>query len=185
MSATTARNLPVQLLAQLFPAADSRRDFSPTVPISRGPISFCWPAAATPSCHQLQFEIIKRYSNGLNFQIEYSWNRSLDDVPVVGGPQIHTTREPTGVTPTRSAATSSTYAGSYELPFGPGKKFLTSPNPLLKHLVGGWQVSGITYLRTGTRTPQLQRHADRLARRREPGQGRGLVPGQQDHGPVV
>ena len=35
--------------------------------------------------HQLQVEAIQRYSYGLTFQAEYSWNRSLDNVPIVGG----------------------------------------------------------------------------------------------------
>jgi hypothetical protein len=100
--------------------------------------------------HQLQLEVIKRYSNGLSFQIEYSWNRSLDDVPVVGGPQ-----DPYNARADRGNSDQIrrhifTYAGSYDLPFGPGKKFLPSPNPVLKQIVGGWQVSAITYLRTGT-----------------------------------
>jgi hypothetical protein len=32
-------------------------------------------------------------------------------------------------------------SGMYELPFGPGKKFLTTANPFVKRLVGGWQLS--------------------------------------------
>src|SRR4029434_8529835 len=31
----------------------------------------------------------------------------------------------------------------YELPLGPGKRFLNTNNPVAKHLVGGWQVSGV------------------------------------------
>jgi hypothetical protein len=100
--------------------------------------------------HQLQVEAIQRYSSGLSFQIEYSWNRSLDDVPIVGGPQ-----DPYNARADRGNSDQVrrhifTFAGSYELPFGPGKRFLTSSHPLAKHLLGGWQVASIMYLRTGT-----------------------------------
>src|SRR5712671_4141340 len=57
--------------------------------------------------HQLQIKAIKRVSHGLNFQIEYSWNRSLDDTPITGGPQNPFDNR-----------------GNYELPFGPGKRFV-------------------------------------------------------------
>jgi len=100
--------------------------------------------------HQLQVEAVQRYSNGLNFQIEYSWNRSLDDVPVVGGPQ-----DPYNARADRGNSDQVrrhiwTFAGSYDLPFGSGRKFLSGAHPFVKQVVGGWQISSITYLRTGT-----------------------------------
>jgi hypothetical protein len=37
----------------------------------------------------------------------------------------------------------------YDLPFGPGKKFLAGSTGVVKHLLGGWQVNGITTFRSG------------------------------------
>jgi hypothetical protein len=37
----------------------------------------------------------------------------------------------------------------YEMPFGRGKSFLTSLNPVLDRIIGGWQINGITTLRSG------------------------------------
>jgi hypothetical protein len=37
--------------------------------------------------NQLQVEVSKRYSQGLAFQIQYAFNRSIDNAPIVGGPQ--------------------------------------------------------------------------------------------------
>ena len=37
--------------------------------------------------HQMQFEATKRTGHGLYLQTSYTWNSSLDDVPIVGGPQ--------------------------------------------------------------------------------------------------
>ena len=39
---------------------------------------------------------------------------------------------------------------SYDLPFGPGKRFLPSNHPVVKHLVGGWQVTGVHQRITGS-----------------------------------
>ncbi len=100
--------------------------------------------------HQLQIEAIQRYSNGLSFQLEYSWNRSLDDVPVVGGPQNPYNARIDRGNSDQIRRHIFTAAYSYELPFGPGKKFLNSRDVFTKYLIGGWQVAGITYLRTGT-----------------------------------
>lgn len=100
--------------------------------------------------HQLQLEAIQRYSNGLSFQIEYSWNRSLDDVPVTGGPQNPYDARTDRGNSDQIRRHIWTFAGSYDLPFGTGRKYLSAAHPLVKHALGGWQVSGITYLRTGT-----------------------------------
>jgi hypothetical protein len=99
--------------------------------------------------HQLQLEAVQRYSNGLTFQVEYAWTRSLDDTPVVGGPQdIYNARADRGNSDQmRRHVLSATY--SYELPFGKGKALLGNPNRAMDAIVGGWALADITYLRTG------------------------------------
>src|SRR5439155_1914501 len=37
----------------------------------------------------------------------------------------------------------------YELPFGKGKRFEAGWNPLADRLIGGWQIGGILFFRTG------------------------------------
>jgi hypothetical protein len=98
--------------------------------------------------HQLQLEAIQRYSNGLTFQLEYSWTRSLDNVPVVGGPQ-----DPYNARADRGNSDQIrrhifTAAYNYDLPFGPGRRFAQGTGPL-RFVVGGWAIGGITALRTG------------------------------------
>jgi hypothetical protein len=99
--------------------------------------------------HQLQLEAVQRYSNGLSFQLEYAWTRSLDNTPVVGGPQdSYNARADRGNSDgMRRHVFTAEY--SYELPFGKGKKFFTGVGRLGQMAVGGWQVGGISYLRTG------------------------------------
>ena len=104
-------------------------------------------SAGDSTIHQLQVEAIQRYSRGLTLQAEYSWNRSLDNTPIVGGPQ-----NPYNNSVERGNSDSIrrhilAFAADYELPFGPGK-FANVTGPLGK-IAGGWQVGSITFLRTG------------------------------------
>jgi hypothetical protein len=99
--------------------------------------------------NQLQVEVSKRYSQGLAFQIQYSFNRSIDNAPIVGGPQ-----DPYNNAAERGNSEGIqrhifTLAGNYELPFGPGKRFVKG-NGLIGRVAGGWVVSSITRLRTGS-----------------------------------
>jgi Aminotransferase class-III len=98
--------------------------------------------------HQLQIEAIKRVSHGLNFQIEYSWNRSLDDTPITGGPQNPFDDRGSRGNSDQVRRHVFTAAYNYELPFGPGKRFIKQKG-LAGKLVGGWNLAGITTLRTG------------------------------------
>ncbi len=105
--------------------------------------------AGDSTLHQLQLEAIKRYSYGLNFQLEYSWNRSLDNTPIVGGPQdpYNAAADRGNSDQIRRHIFSAAY--SYELPFGQGKALLSNASGFTNKIVGGWSVAGITYLRTG------------------------------------
>jgi hypothetical protein len=98
--------------------------------------------------HQLQLEAIQRYRSGLTFQLEYSWNRSLDNVPIVGGPQNPYNARGDRGNSDQVRRHIFTAAYSYELPFGPGKRF-ANVRGVAGQIVGGWQIAGITYLRTG------------------------------------
>jgi len=99
--------------------------------------------------HQLQLEATHRFSHGLTFQAEYSWNRSLDNVPIVGGPQNNYDNRVERGNSEQVRRQIFTLAYSYDLPMGPGKRFAAIGGPIGK-LIGGWQLAGITYLRSGT-----------------------------------
>jgi hypothetical protein len=132
-------NLP---LTQAPGAIQPRRPYQPWSDINM------LDPGADSTIHQLQLEAVQRYTNGLNFQLEYSWNRSLDNVPIVGGPEnpYDARRDRGNSDQIRRHIFTAAYG--YELPMGPGKRFLNSTGPL-KYIVGGWEIAGITYLRTG------------------------------------
>jgi hypothetical protein len=98
--------------------------------------------------HQLQLEAIQRLTHGVTFQLEYSWNRSLDNTPISGGPEdpYNNARDRGNSDQVRRHIF--TAAWTYELPFGTGKPFANWSGPVSR-IVSGWQLAGITYLRTG------------------------------------
>lgn len=99
--------------------------------------------------HQLQIEVTKRYRNGLQFQTNYTWNKTLDNVPIVGTPQNPHAAfldRANGDQIRRHVAYT---AADYELPFGPGKKFANVSGAAGK-IIGGWHVASILQFRGGT-----------------------------------
>ena len=98
--------------------------------------------------NQLQLELNKRYSAGFLIQAEYSFTRSLDNVPLVGGVQNPYNQNAdygnTDSVPHHILAMNYLY----EVPFGKDRKYKTR-NMLLNGVAGGWSVSGITIYRTG------------------------------------
>jgi Carboxypeptidase regulatory-like domain len=138
-------NYPINLSQQQIPGTlQPNRPYQPWADI------LALASGGDSTMHQLQLEGTKRYSSGLTFQLEYSWTSSLDDTPTVGGPQ-----DPYNVSADRGFTDGVrkhvfTLAYSYELPFGRGKSLLSNAGPAMNALVGGWEIAGITYLRTGT-----------------------------------
>lgn len=124
------RNLPFR---QAPGTIQSNRPFQPWADI----ITLDTNGSATT--HQLQTELIRRFSKGLFLQASYTWNKTLDNVPIVGGPQ-----DPYNAALDRGNGDSirpnvAYISGTYDLPFLRGNKIL-----------GGWQIAGIGQFRSGT-----------------------------------
>lgn len=138
-------NYPINLSRQQIPGIlQPNRPYQPWADI------LMLASGGDSTMNELQLEATKRYSSGLTFQLEYAWTSSLDDTPTVGGGQ-----DPYNVSADRGNTDGVrrhvfTAAYSYELPFGKGKAFLGNASGLTNAIVGGWELAGITYLRTGT-----------------------------------
>lgn len=98
--------------------------------------------------NQLQLEGTKRYSNGVFFQSSLNWTKDVDDVPQTGSPQ--NPYNPGGDKGNADGVRRVTFFASagYDLPFGPGKRFLPGGGVSGK-FVGGWSLSSIVQLMTG------------------------------------
>lgn len=101
--------------------------------------------------HSLQVELRRRFSNGLQFQADYTFSKSLTDATDAAGNNqsdlvsFRTLRDK-GLDYRRSNQdqTHRFVANAvYELPFGRGRTFLSGANGLVNRIVGGWTLGGI------------------------------------------
>jgi hypothetical protein len=99
--------------------------------------------------HAMQWTIRKRYSYGLQFDLNYTWSKSID----LGSAQenggsfsgfVQNTWNPSQMRAVSSYDTTQQLntLGVYELPFGRGRRFGNGMNKIADAIVGGWQLSG-------------------------------------------
>ena len=109
----------------------------------------------------LQLRVQKRMSNGLNFQMNYAWSKSLDTGTGNGhgsGVDIYQNAySPAANYGLSDFNATNSFAGQvvYELPFGAGRQFaLHGP---IDQVAGGWRISSVFQWRSGTPfTPVIQ-----------------------------
>jgi hypothetical protein len=106
--------------------------------------------------HSMNLKAEKRYSNGLNFLMNFTWAKFLDDVQ--GGNELGG-NEGNGYTHIALRKLDRGYSGSdirlryvassvYELPFGKERHWKIQ-NPVANAIAGGWGVSLIAEMRSG------------------------------------
>ena len=115
-----------------------------------GPITyFQFDNFSTYNSLQMRFE--KRFSHGLSLLASYTWSKNLDldsnellantiipnNLNIDYGPSDFDIRQ------------NLTVSYVYDLPFGSGRQFLNSSG-LLDEIVGGWQLSGVTTVHSGS-----------------------------------
>jgi len=88
----------------------------------------------------------KHFGSGLAFLIGYTVSKQLERGSVQHRSLLGEAK--TLVPLDRPQSLNLSY--SYELPLGPGKRFLNNMNPIVRYTVGGWQVSGIHTYAAGT-----------------------------------
>jgi hypothetical protein len=113
---------------------------------------------ASSNYNALNIKVQQRMAHGLAFLANYSWQKNIesqgtgpDSYNQNGGTSIaldtYDLSKERGVAPINVGQTFTTSA-IYELPFGPGKHFL-SGGGVAERLLGGWVVNGILTLRGG------------------------------------
>jgi len=103
------------------------------------------------SSMQTMFE--KRLSHGLNLLANWTWSHSLDNSYGEGGiggpiPQDRKNRRADWASSNNDVRHRVNIAGTYQLPFGPGKAFATG-NGVGSFLVRNWEVGGIAVIQSG------------------------------------
>lgn len=113
-------------------------------------------AAGHSNYHGLQVEFRQRLTHGMEFNVNYTWSHSLcictqNGIQGQGNNVYYTARNfnlnyGPGLFDIRHVVHAS---GTYELPFGRGKKFL-SGNGLEDRVFGGWTIGTIISIQSGT-----------------------------------
>jgi hypothetical protein len=113
---------------------------------------------ATSSYNAVNFKVEKRYSAGLNFLANYTIQKNIESNGA--GPCAYSQSagssvalDPYNMWRERAVAPIDVAQilivnYGYELPWGPGKRWLSGRGAVSK-ILGGWQVNGITSLRSG------------------------------------
>ena len=113
-----------------------------------------WSSIGNGAYNALQLTVRKRFSNGLQFDFNYTWSKSMDlgSAQENGGSFAGFVQNTWNPSQQRAVSNYDTTQqlnayGVYDLPFGRGRKFGTNMNKVLDAFVGGWEVSG-TYRQT-------------------------------------
>jgi len=126
---------------------------------------FFWYSEGNSSYNALQAEVVRRLSQGLQFRANYTWSKNLDMNSGLTGAQANNQAQlvldrndlrrdwgPSALNITHQASISA----HYELPFGPGKRWLGNTSVLGVKLIRGWQLNGLATLSIGFPfTPQI------------------------------
>jgi hypothetical protein len=113
-------------------------------------------AIGTAHYNSLQAKLNKRYNNGMSFMASYTWAHSIDDAQSdLADNQDYGYRAP-GILPVSDDMRNSafdvrnrfTFDGTYDLPFGSGRRFLNQKG-FLNEVAGGWSGTLVFQGQTG------------------------------------
>jgi hypothetical protein len=104
--------------------------------------------SANSNYNALQTKLDKRFSNGLQFNANYTWSRALgyaNDNVFARYPRVSYGPNDT------NRAQIFVLSGLYQLPIGKNRMFLSNGGRLMDYLVGGYSLSGSSTWQTGAR----------------------------------
>lgn len=95
--------------------------------------------------HMLQMRFERRFSNGLQFLANYQWSKFLEATNRLNEGDSQLQYRVAGEDRPQRVV----FSGSYELPIGKGKAFLSNVGSWGNRVVGGWQLNTIYSLQSG------------------------------------
>lgn len=111
------------------------------------------------SYNSLQARLERRFRNGLNLLVSYTWAKTLTDsdsllpyfAQVNGGGSVQDPYDRKAEKSVSNEDTPNVFVVSYiyELPVGRNKHFLSSAPPVISQAISGWQISGIQRYQSG------------------------------------
>jgi hypothetical protein len=109
--------------------------------------------SVSSSYNALQVKLDKKFSNGLQALVSYTWSHYID----IGGSGFSQSSAPQNDdNPAADRGDGNfdfrhilTASWVYDLPAGKGRRFLNNSNPVVTGLLGGWEFTGIFHANTG------------------------------------
>ena len=132
-------------------AVDPRRPYATLLP---GVTGITWlESSANSSFSSMQMTLEKRFSAGFYFLGNWTWAHSLDNFGGDGGNNGPIPQNPKNRRADWASSNSDTrhrvnLAGTYLLPFGPGRRFANSGGAM-GQIIGGWEIGGIAVMQSG------------------------------------
>ena len=130
----------------------------------------------------LQLSLQRRFVNGFLWQTQYMWSHGIADASIGAGESV-TIQNMSCRACDRSDAPfdirhTMTSNAIYQLPFGPGRRYLNG-HDVMSRLLGGWDLSGLATASTGRPVNiTIKRSASQLPDGNTGSQRPNLVPGQ-------
>ena len=154
------------LSAQTAPRRPAKKPIDSSIPCDLANPDNCDPVFDTSiatfrsnvssNYNSLQVRLEKRITHGLQFQASYTYSHALDDASSasLGSQNQGDFRDQTKPNLEYGNADFDVrhrfvFSYMYELPFGKGKMFGGNASGVLNHIIGGWQIAGITTASTG------------------------------------
>jgi len=95
--------------------------------------------------HSLQTVFERRFRGGYTFQFNYTFSKLIEATSFLNDSDPAPERVISDIDRTHRFALSAVY----ELPFGPGKRFLSRGGALVRHLAAGWQLQAVWQSNSG------------------------------------
>ncbi len=95
--------------------------------------------------NSFQLSLEKRYSHGLTLAATYTFSKNIEALSYLNAQDAAPSRTLTSWDRPQRV----TIAPMYQLPFGPGRRFLNSTNGVVSRLAGGWQVVVTSIMQSG------------------------------------
>lgn len=147
-------NLPInQIPPQVLGPSASTQAYRPFPQFTN--VQILGPTLGVSSYFGGLLRLEKRFSRGFNLLGTYTWSKFMENATYGAIGTVGTTAGYSNYYNRRADWGPSgndirhriTFAGVFELPFGPGRRWLAA-NPL-RHLAGGWSIGNVTNLQTG------------------------------------
>ncbi len=107
---------------------------------------------ANNSFQAMQFSLQRRFTGGLLWQTQYMWSHAIADGSLGAGESISFQNQACRVCDRSDSSYDVRHAFTsnaiYQLPFGPGRRFLNT-RKFIGQVLGGWELSGIATANSG------------------------------------